>query len=139
MYSIRKANTDTDLEIVKELDAICFDGSRIKTDGAEWWIAYYYREPVGYAGIRPSSSFYDAGYLCRAGVLPDHRGNGLQKKLIRTRIKYAKRQGWTVLRTDTRDNPESSNSLISCGFKLFSPSRPWAFKDSLYWIRRINN
>lgn len=102
-----------------------------------WWIAYTEDgKPVGFAGMVRSAQWINAGYLCRAGVLRTHTGYGLQKKLIQARINQARKLNWEWVLTDTTDNPASANSLISMGFKLYEPSVPWAFKNSLYW--RLN-
>ena len=103
-----------------------------------WWIAYDEQLlPVGFAGLVRSYSFSDCGYLCRAGVLKEHRGKGIQKKLIRVRETQAKKLGWNWLISDTTDNHPSSNSLISCGFKLYDPSNPLGYKHTLYWRKRL--
>jgi hypothetical protein len=39
--------------------------------------------------------------------------------------------------TDTYLNPASSNSLISCGFRLFEPSNPWGARGTLYWRKKL--
>jgi GNAT superfamily N-acetyltransferase len=104
-----------------------------------WWIAYdELMLPIGFAGLVRSYNFSDCGYLCRAGVVENQRGKGVQKQLIKARERYAKRLGWNWLITDTRDNIPSSNSLISCGFKLYTPSNPWGYKDALYWRKKLH-
>jgi GNAT superfamily N-acetyltransferase len=106
-------------------------------DHGHWWVAYAEDgKPVGFAGLTRSSQWLNAGYMCRAGVLPDYQGHGLQKRLIQVRIRKAKTLNWEWLLTDTTDNPASSNSLIAMGFKLYEPTVPWGFKNSLYW--RLN-
>lgn len=108
-------------------------------DHGHWWIAYTETDiPVGFAGLVRSSRWWDTGYLCRAGVVPNYTGNGIQKKLIRVRVLKAKKLNWNWLITDTTANPASSNSLISEGFKLYEPSMPWAYKYSLYWRLNIS-
>jgi GNAT superfamily N-acetyltransferase len=102
-----------------------------------WWIAYDEGAPVAFGGLTQSSQYSDVGYLCRSGVLPSHQGRGLQKRLIKARERKARKLGWNWLRTDTHDNPASSNSLISCGFRLYQPYRPWAFKHSLYFRKKL--
>lgn len=102
-----------------------------------WWIAVENGRDIGFAGLVRSVSWTDCGYLCRAGVVPAARGRGLQKKFIRVRIRQAKALGWKWLITDTTDNPASANSLIATGFKLFQPSKPWGFKNTLYWRRKL--
>ncbi len=103
-----------------------------------WWIVYDEDKPVGFAGLVRSSSWSDTGYFCRAGILSSHRGQGIQKILIRMRLRKAKKMGYRWVVTDTRDNHPSSNSLISCGFRLFTPTNPWAYSDTLYWRKRLD-
>ena len=102
-----------------------------------WWLAEDAGDPVGFASLSWSRRWSDTGYLSRAGVVPKARGYGLQKRLIRVRVQKAKRMGMNWLITDTTANPASSNSLIACGFKLFEPTVPWAYKHSLYWRLKI--
>jgi GNAT superfamily N-acetyltransferase len=110
-----------------------------KPETGHWWIAYDENDkPVGFAGLVRSISWYDCGYLCRAGVLYGYTGKGLQKRLINARLRQARKLGWKWAITDTTDNPASSNSLINQGFKIYEPTRPWAYKHSLYWRKRID-
>jgi GNAT superfamily N-acetyltransferase len=103
-----------------------------------WWIVYTEGgKPIGFAGLVRSNAWVDCGYLCRAGVMREFRGNGLQKRLVKVREQKAKRLNWNWLITDTYRNPASSNSLISCGFKLYEPSVPWSFKYALYWRKKL--
>ena len=109
------------------------------TDFGWWWIVYDGNTPVGFAGLVPSASWSDTGYLCRAGVVPSARGLGIQNRLIAVRIRKAKQLGYKWLISDTRDNPPSSNSLINQGFKLFDPTNPWGYSDALYWRKRLTD
>jgi GNAT superfamily N-acetyltransferase len=103
--------------------------------GDEWWIAYQDGLPVAFAAMRMINKT-DA-YLSRAGVLPAARGHGIQKRLIRARVQYAKKQGVTTVLTDTTDNPASANSLISQGFRMHNPQYRWATPSANYWIKTI--
>jgi len=108
------------------------------TSQGYWWIVYdAHNLPCAFAGLVSSVRWLDTGYLCRAGVLPSHRGQGVQKKLIRARVRQARALGWNWLITDTYDNPASSNSLIATGFKLFEPLKPWGAKGTLYWRLKL--
>jgi GNAT superfamily N-acetyltransferase len=121
-----------------ELQRICLPYDQpLDTNFGSWWIASQDGRDIGSAGLVRSVSWIDCGYLCRAGVVPTHRGQGLQKKFIRVRIRQAKALGWKWLISDTTENPASANSLISCGFKMFEPSKPWGFKNSLYWRKKL--
>ena len=102
-----------------------------------WWVAYDGTEPVGFASLYASNRWSDAGYLSRAGVTRSHRGRGLQKRLIRVRERRARDLGWRWLITDTWNNPPSQNSLIACGYRTFTPSKPWAGDGVTYWRKKL--
>lgn len=134
--SIRKVCGIKEKETIRDLHLKCFDCDEpCSTSTGHWWIAYdSKRTPIAFAGIEQSYQWSDTGYLCRSGVIPQARGAGLQKKLIRVRLSFAKRYGWNYVITDTaKDNVASSNSLISCGFRLYNPSYKWGFKSGNYW------
>lgn len=108
--------------------------------GSHWWIAYDGDVPVAFAGLILSSSWFDCGYLCRAGVIRSHRGIGLQKRLIRVRERKARALGWNYIITDTAAwNAASANSLISCGYRVFIPTKAWGLATSIYWRKRISS
>lgn len=109
----------------------------LPTDKGWWWVAYQDDQPAAFAALCRSVRWRDTGYLCRAGVLRAYRGAGLQKRLIRVRERWARRMGLRWLVTDTFDNPASANSLIACGFRMFTPSAPWAAEGACYWRKRI--
>lgn len=107
------------------------------TTAGWWWIVSKDGQPVGFAGLYQSSSWSDAGYLCRSGVLTLARGQGLQKRLLKVRENKSRALGWKWLVTDTTSNPASANSLINRGFKMFEPSRPWGNPTACYWKKEI--
>jgi predicted acetyltransferase len=107
------------------------------TTAGYWWIAIKNGVDIGFAGLVHSSRWTDCCNLIRAGVVPNMRGQGLQKKFIRVRIRQAKalKMNWIV--TSTYDNPASANSLIACGFKMFDPSVPWMTAHTSYWRLKL--
>lgn len=127
--------------LLVNMDVQCFDDAAppLTDNQGVWWMAYHEDAPVAYAAIRQSSTSIDGGYLSRAGVMPLYRGNGLQKLLIRRRLAYAKTQGWRWVATDTNNNPISGNSLIACGFKLYTPTNLWSFDTANYWRKYLNS
>jgi len=123
--------------VLMYLQSKCLPADKpMAVDSGHWWIAYCEDKPVGFAALCRSAQWINAGYMCRAGVLPDYQGHGLQKRFIQARIKKARTLNWEWLVTDTTQNPASSNSLISMGFKLYEPTVAWGYKNSLYW--RLN-
>jgi GNAT superfamily N-acetyltransferase len=107
----------------------------LPADEGHWWIAYQGGNPVAFASLKELAD--GVCYLSRAGVLPHARGKGLQKRLIRTRIRHAKRVGADTVVTDTSENPASANSLIAEGFRMYSPELRWALPTSAYWVRKL--
>lgn len=102
-----------------------------------WWVASSGDEAVAFAGLTPSARWTDTCYLVRSGVMSRARGNGLQKRMIQVRERFARGRGMRWLITDTFQNPASSNSLIACGFKLFEPRDPWGLNGALYWRKPL--
>lgn len=128
----------TDAALIREMQLVCIPNApRYPFEDAYWWIAEEDGQCVAFAGYAPSQQWANTIYLCRAGVIPVARGQGLQKKLIRARLQHAKRHGaeWAV--TDTRRNPASANSLIACGFRMYTPQHPWGFTDACYWRKSL--
>jgi GNAT superfamily N-acetyltransferase len=105
----------------------------------DWWLAYYLDAPVAFAGMTKADPHYahNAAYLCRVGVLKEHRGNGLQKRLIRAIERHAARLKFSRIVSDTTNNPPSANSFIACGYKTFKPTAPWSFDRAVYWRKEL--
>jgi len=132
---VRRATQDQ-VSFARDLDRQCLPGC-VWYPGEYWWLAWHKDEPVGYAGLARSHQWRNCGYLCRSGVLPEYRGLGLHRRMIRTRISFARSLGWEYLFTDTRQNCASANNLIHCGFRLYDPQNPWSFSDACYWRLKL--
>lgn len=108
------------------------------TNEGYWWIVYTENnKAVGFAGMKQSHQFTDCVFFHRSGVADEHNGNGLQKRLIKARIRKARHMGFNWAVSDTSRNPASSNSLINCGFKMYEPSKPWGWNHTNYWRLRL--
>lgn len=131
MYTIRETG---DLALVKDLHKKLFPDDVWVGDHHTFWVvrdSSY--DPVGFASAvhRP-----DLGYvfLSRAGVDASARGAGMQKRLIRVRIAWAKKRG--VRRIITYTSPKnypSICSLLSTGFRFYTPKVPYVGKDWHYF------
>lgn len=136
MYRIRKLSNPSlgMLKRIQTMDAVCFPGDdpvEIRpTDHV--WVAYHKGELVGFSLARELAD-EPVLYFTRVGVMPPHRGCGLQKRFIRCRVAYARRLRCRCVITYTVHNPASSNSLISCGFRLYDPESAYAGEASQYW------
>ncbi len=120
---------------IKRMQKICLPDDElcpIVKQSDIWFIAEIGNKYAGFGGVR--YLYENTWYLCRAGVMPEFVGNGLQKELIRARIDGAIKYGANLIITDcTMDNYGSANSLIGCGFKLFKPCYNWGLDNSIYW------
>jgi predicted acetyltransferase len=130
----------TSLQVIAKLDKKCFVGDHpVSLKDTYWWIAYSEAgNPVGFSGLRlcRKKENRGLGYFSRAGVIKSYRGHGTQKKMIRARLKKAKQLGLTHCVTYVKGfNLASANSLISCGFKMYSPHYKWGGKAALYFIK----
>jgi GNAT superfamily N-acetyltransferase len=139
LYRIRQVDGDDD-EVATELrtlhDATFGDTApQIIPEEGWWWLLFADKEPAGFAGVERSAAYEDCVYLSRSGVMPEHRGQNLQVRLIRVREAFAKRHGFAACITDTTNNVASANSLIKAGYKLYEPSVPWSLPAALYWRR----
>jgi GNAT superfamily N-acetyltransferase len=119
------------------LDAECFpEDAPYPKLGADWWaIRCTGAGLVAFGGLRYWPADH-AGFLCRSGVLRDHRGQGLQRRLIRARVRHAQKAGWRGVYTYTAPwNCASANNLITEGFRTFEPvSRTrWGGEGMVYW------
>lgn len=127
-----------DMQSMKSLQKICLPYDRPYFEDKAWyWIGYYNQTPVAFCILVPSLQWRDAVYMARSGVLSEFRGKGLQKRMISIRESFARRRGYRWAVTDTTENPASSNSLISRGYRLYEPSMPWGFRHTLYWRKRL--
>ena len=123
--------------MLRDMDKECFPSegeAQPCVESGDWWVALDGKIPVGYACVRESKVRPGWGYHSRVGVVNTHRGKGLQRRLTRVLVSFAKRERMYGLITDTaKYNVVSSNNLIECGFRLYRPADPWSFESALYW------
>ena len=110
-----------------------------------WWWVVYVNEPeyigwypVAYCGL--GKHYGDRCKLSRAGVLASYRGHGLQRRMIWTRERKARELGMVRVLTYTLwNNTPSSNNLIHCGYRLWTPGNATKKEDStlLYWYKDL--
>jgi L-amino acid N-acyltransferase YncA len=103
-----------------------------------WWIVYLAEEPVAFAGLVPFIPFDRVGYLKRAYVMPEHRGHGIQLRLMFTREVKARRLGWTHLVSECGPgNKRSYANFIKAGFETCDPEQPWGEPGSSYFVKKL--
>lgn len=124
-------------ELLQVMDKSIFYGCNNEfQENREWWVFLDRKGKIGaYCG-----SIYSQG-ICifiRAWVKKSHRGKGMQKRLINTRVKAAKEKDCYIAITyTTKDNYPSVNNLIAKGFKFYFPEYAYGGKEMLYWSKKI--
>ncbi len=109
-----------------------------------WWIASdtlsgapegsEESRPVAFGGLQLFNSD-SSGFLASSGVIPEYRGLGIQRKLIRARVRKAQRLNLhRVMSYTSNYKLYSANNLIREGFTLYEPDyseelggRSWLF------------
>ncbi len=142
--NIRKY-ADADLDVVKEITAICFDGVSIDQNiekefgpiagyGWRWrkkrhidadvdahadgmFVAEVDGEVVGYITTRVDEEAKIGG-IPNYAVLPQHQRKGIGLKLVETAIEHLKGEGMAYIRIETLDQNEVGRQLYPrLGFK----------------------
>lgn len=121
---------------LKELDSRVFYGCGDEfLLNRDWWIAVEEDKIVAYCGC-----LYSPDNICifvRAWVHRDYRGKGMQKRMIRARLKAARVSCTYAITYTTYDNVPSANNLIKCKFFLYEPQYAYAGRDKLYFKRML--
>jgi GNAT superfamily N-acetyltransferase len=140
-YSIREVDGPDEEETIRwlnELVDVSFPYiTEAELENGYWWLAYRDNNPVAFAGLIATRDDPRTGYYKRAGVHPKHRGHGLQIRLMRVRERKARKMGWTSLVSECTNTPFSANNFIKAGFQIYQPESPWAFDNSIYWIKKL--
>jgi GNAT superfamily N-acetyltransferase len=102
-----------------------------------WWLVKKGSQPAAFLGLTPVDDCPNWGYVARVGVLPEFRGKGIQKHLMRVAERKARAVGLTRLISTTLNNPPSANSFIACGYKTYTPEGPWGYTGTIYWFKDL--
>ena len=116
------------------LDSRLFAGAANEfKDNREWWVIEDAGQIIAYCG-----SLYSEGVciFVRAWVYKPYRGKGLQSKMIKTRLKAAKRC-FKAITYVYYDNVHSINNLIKNGFLTYTPQYGYAGKEFIYFYKDI--
>jgi len=119
-YRIRKSKDD---ETAHALHTLLFGTDTPwegEDDGNTFWIVYdELAEPVGYCSARGAADDDDGVFFSRSGLLRSARGSGLQRRMLRTRERWAVGQGYVTAYTYTLpDNGPSIANLLKTGWLI---------------------
>lgn len=137
-YKIVVARTNDDFKAVIKLDRKCFPADQpVNIHDAVYFLAVEAttKRPVAFGGIVLTGGGW---YLRRAGVLASARRNGLQKRLIQARVKFAQyyRANYPIITYTVHDNVPSQRALIACGFVPFDTKDKYGGDTAVYWIHK---
>jgi len=144
-YIIREVGGTATAEVLRYLNALAPDRFPMLADHhlaqGYWWLARTWdRSIVGFAGMVPMAPFdvLGVGYLKRAYITQNHRGQGLQLKMLRLREERARALKWTMLVSECgADNTPSQNNFIKAGFVRTTPEQCWGEPGSIYFVKRL--
>lgn len=140
MISVRKTKN---AKFILKMNKHIFPDDPLEiTSGSHFWLLSINDTPSGFATMRGLQYDPDTVYFDRAGLKPIARGQGLHRRLIKVRLRYAKQLGFRrAITYCLDDNLASANNLIKCGFQLYEPQYRWADsankKEVLYFIRDL--
>lgn len=107
-------------------------------DHHHYWCAWDGDHLVGLCSAVRLEAEPSVVFLSSTAVLRTHRGRGLQRRMVRHRIRWARRQGARVVITYTRnDNWPSAANLVREGFQWYAPARSWAGAGMWYFRRDL--
>ena len=134
MYKLRQTTDPDELEEIKGLDALAFEGVGWPGDDHTWWIAKdEQNKTVGYCGAvyRPALGYV---YMSRAAVMACAQGYGLQRRMIHARVRWARTTGAKEVITYTLlKNYSSLRNLLHCGFRFYDPEKKYVGEHVHYY------
>lgn len=136
--TIRQARAD-DTDDIRLMDRKLFPGDEPVDFPRRsiWFIALEGGEPVAFAGVQLLAQTKSA-FMLRAGVLPSHRGRGLQRALIAARERAARRAGMRRAVTYTVvANAASMTNLTKARYATYYPKTAYAGRAVVYWQKKL--
>jgi GNAT superfamily N-acetyltransferase len=125
VIDFRRATSREDEAVISRLDAICFPVDEPPVfDGAQWSIGWDGATAACYCAWKAvDHDGVPAGFHYRGGVLPEWRGHGLQRQMLRRREAEMRAGGLcrAVTYTDA-DGAASMRNLIAEGYRPYAPT-----------------
>jgi GNAT superfamily N-acetyltransferase len=121
----RPATSPQDHQRILRLDALCFPVDEPPAiAGAHWLIGWDGETEAAYCAWKTvNHDGVAVGFHYRVGVLPDYRGGGLQRQMLRLREAQMREQGLSAAVTYTdADGAASMRSLIAEGYRPYAPT-----------------
>jgi GNAT superfamily N-acetyltransferase len=141
----------SDLESIRWLrwlDAEIFPSDTPSVVGtANWFLGWDKDHAVAFCGWKPYFLNFDlVGFHYRAGVLPDYRGQGLQKKMVEKREDEMRRSNIKIAVTYTEVySAASMTTFINMGYRPYEATETTAlcdlskFRRMVHWRKNLND
>ena len=135
---IRRATSD-DIEAIEAADRVCFPLD--KAYFFAWvknvsWVAHDNGEMVGYISAHPLRR--GVWFFSRVGVMPSHRGRGLQRKLMSVLEKHGRANGWKFIVTYTVGiNGWSTRNILASGYRTYEPRKSYVGWDVVHLRKKL--
>jgi N-acetylglutamate synthase-like GNAT family acetyltransferase len=140
MYRLVEVDGSLASEVLRSLNALDQSWPALTDDHLEtgwfWLLKDDHGTLCGFCGMTPMEPFAGVGYLKRAYVSPDHRGHGLQLKMIEARLNKARELGWHQVVAETKSH-WSAHNLALAGFEMIEVEQPWGEAGSLYFSKML--
>ena len=124
MIAFRRAVSREDAALIAQMDVICFPiDTPAEFAGASWFIGWEGEQLAAYCAWKIVEHDEPVGFHYRGGVMPDWRGRGLQREMLRLREAAMRAQGLrkAVTYTDA-DGAASMRNLIAEGYRPYVPT-----------------
>lgn len=121
MIAFRRVLSREDAALIAQMDVVCFPTDKpAEFAGANWFIGWDGDRPAAYCAWKIVEHDEPVGFHYRAGVMPDWRGQGLQRQMLRLREAEMREQGIAraVTYTDA-DGVASMRNLIAEGYRPY--------------------
>ena len=136
IFSFGKVYNQDLYERLQALDKRVFvDAKNEFKEYREWWVMVDNDTIIAYCG-----SLYADGVclFVRAWVHRPFRGKGLQRKMIKLRLKAGKSLAcYRAITYVYTDGTTSMNNLINTGFRLYNPQYKYAGNEFLYFYKDL--
>lgn len=135
---IRRATVD-DIEAIEAADRVCFPFDKpylFAWEKNAFWVAHDKDELVGYLSAHPLK--HNVWFFSRVGVMPSHRGQGLQRKLMACMEKHGRREGWREIVTYTVGrNGFSTANILACGYRTYEPRKSYVGWECVHLRKKL--
>ena len=136
---IRRA-TEDDVEAIEAMDRVCFPFDArymFAWEKNASWVAHEKDELVGYLSAHPLK--YGVWFFSRVGVMPSHRGQGLQRKLMAVMERHGRREGWREVVTYTAGfNGWSTRNILASGYRTYEPRKSYVGWECVHMRKKLN-